>query len=301
MPAHAEPPSLPRPSPAPAGRHRRAALIAAAVVASTALTVGCASLDQKQRQWIFQPSAQAWGGSAWAAEGMEDVWIRFRPAGQTHGVELHGLWLGQDDPNAPVMLYLHGARWDVRGSAHRMRRLHAMGFAVLGIDYRGFGRSTAQLPSETSSYEDARAAWNWLAERYPQQPRYVFGHSLGAAVAVHLASQADDVRGLIVEGAFTSIPDVVSTWRWGWLPVGPLITQRFDAATRITRVRVPVLVVHGSADRTIAPALGRALYERAPAPKRWLLVEGGSHHSTNTLAQPLYREALRELFGLQPP
>ena len=301
MAADASPQPPPPASPAQARPRRRAALVAAGVVAATALSVGCASLDQKQRQWIFQPSAQAWGGSAWAAEGMEDVWIRFRPAEAARPVELHGLWLGQDDPRAPVLLYLHGARWDVRGSAHRMRRLHAMGFAVLGIDYRGFGRSTAQLPSESSSYEDARAAWEWLATRHPQQPRYVFGHSLGAAVAVHLASEVQDVHGLIVEGAFTSIPDVVGTWRWGWLPVGPLITQRFDAATRIARVRVPVLVVHGSADQTIAPALGRALYERAPAPKRWLLVEGGSHHSTNTLAQPLYRQALRELFGLQAP
>ena len=61
---------------------------------------------------------------------------------------------------------------------------------------------------------------------------------------------------------------------------------------------MPVLVVHGSEDRTIPHALGRALYERAPQPKRWVLVEGGSHPNTNTLGQPLYREAVAALFGL---
>jgi fermentation-respiration switch protein FrsA (DUF1100 family) len=61
---------------------------------------------------------------------------------------------------------------------------------------------------------------------------------------------------------------------------------------------MPVLVVHGSEDRTIAPALGRALYERAPEPKRFVLVEGGSHHNTNAVGQPQYRAALAELFGL---
>jgi hypothetical protein len=277
--------------------------LAAALTAVLALAAlaGCSTLDEKQREWIFQPSDRTWSGGLAAAQGMDDVWIDFRSAETGDAVRLHGLWLGQPRADAPVLLYLHGARWDVRGSANRMRRMHELGFAVLGIDYRGFGRSSAGLPSESLAYEDARAAWDWLAQRHPQARRYVFGHSLGGAIAVHLASEVADAGGLIVEGSFTSIPDVVSEFKWGWLPVGPLITQRFEAARRIERLRVPVLVVHGSADRTIPPQLGRALYERAPQPKRWLLVEGGSHHNTNAVGQPLYREAVRELFGLATP
>ena len=266
-----------------------------------AVLAGCSTLDEKQREWIFQPSDRTWAGGLAAAQGMDDVWIDFRSAETGEAVRLHGLWIGQPRADAPVLLYLHGARWDVRGSANRMRRMHELGFAVLGIDYRGFGRSSAGLPSETLAYEDARAAWDWLAQRHPQARRYVFGHSLGGAIAVHLASEVNDAGGLIVEGSFTSIPDVVSEFKWGWLPVGPLITQRFEAARRIERLRVPVLVVHGSEDRTIPHQLGRALYERAPHPKRWLLVEGGSHHNTNAVGQPLYREAVRELFGLATP
>ena len=96
---------------------------------------------------------------------------------------------------------------------------------------------------------------------------------------------------------FTSVADVFATMRWGWLPIGWLITQRFDSAERIGRVNAPVLVVHGSNDSLIKPELGRALYDKAPGPKRWVLVEGGSHHSTNTMAQGEYELALRELFG----
>ncbi len=272
-------------------------LVALAVLVPLALS-GCATLDQQQRKWVFQPSKQSWWGGAAAAAGMHDAWIEFDSRESGEPVRLHGLWLPQPRADAPLLLYLHGARWDVRSSAQRMRRMHELGFAVLGIDYRGFGRSTDTLPSETMAYEDARAAWDWLGRQHPGLPRYVFGHSLGGAIAVALAAQVDDESGVVVEGAFTSVPAVFSSFKWGWLPLGPLITQRFDAAARVEQVGSPLLVVHGSDDRLIPPELGRQLYERAKAPKRFVLVEGGSHHNTNAVGQAQYREAMAELFGL---
>jgi alpha-beta hydrolase superfamily lysophospholipase len=213
-------------------------------------------------------------------------------------VKLHALWLAAENPNAPVLLYLHGARRNVAGSAFRIRQMQQLGFSVLAVDYRGFGKSSDELPSESLVYEDARAAWAWLAREHAQHDRYIFGHSLGGAIAVQLATEVSDAKGLIVEGTFTSIPDVFQSMRWGWLPLTPLITQRFDSANKVGRVRMPMLVVHGSDDSLIRPELGRALFERAPAPKRFVLVEGGTHYNTNGLGQQRYREALRELFGL---
>ena len=272
-------------------------LVWLAVVVPLVLS-GCATLDQKQREWVFQPSKQSWWGSASAAEGMQDVWIEFVSSETGEPVKLNGLWLPQARADAPLLLYLHGARWDVRSSAQRMRRMHELGFAVLGIDYRGFGQSTDTLPSEAMAYEDARQAYDWLGREHPGRPRYVFGHSLGGAIAVALGAQVDDESGVIVEGSFSSVPDVVGSFKWGWLPVGPLITQRFDAEARVGQLGSPLLVVHGSDDRLIAPSLGRKLYERAKDPKRFVLVEGGSHHNTNAVGQAQYREAVADLFGL---
>ena len=137
-------------------------------------------------------------------------------------------------------------------------------------------------------------------ETIPPLAPYDFLLVMGGAIAVHLAAEVKDEDGLIVEGTFPSIPDVVSTFKWGWLPIAPLITQKLDAGSRIARVGSPVLVVHGGNDSLIQPTLGRQLFERAAEPKRFVLVEGGSHHNTNAVGQPLYRQALAELFGLNP-
>jgi alpha-beta hydrolase superfamily lysophospholipase len=229
------------------------------------------------------------------------VWIPFDSRLTKEPVRLRGLWLPAEGRagSAPVLLYLHGARWNVEGSAPRIRRMQQLGFSVLAIDYRGFGKSSPGLPSEDSAYEDARAAWQWLAARYPQRPRYVFGHSLGGAIAIDLAARVEDEQGVIVEGTFTSIPDVASTMKWGWLPLGPLITQRFESIRKVGRIHSPLLVVHGSEDRLVQSELGRRLYEAAPGRKQFVLVEGGSHFSTMALGQAQYRAALADFFRLR--
>lgn len=273
--------------------------LVSALVLSAAVLLGCSTLDAKQRAWIFQPTERSWGNSAAAAEGMDNVWIDFPSRVTGEPTRLHGLWLPADQADAPVLLYLHGARWNVAGSANRMRRMQALGFSVLGIDYRGFGQSSKALPSEDMAYEDAHAAWNWLAQQHPDKPRYIFGHSLGGAIAIDLAANVDDERGTIVEGTFTSIPDVVSSTQWGWLPVGPLITQRFESVSKVARIGSPLLVVHGAKDRLIQPALGRRLFDAATGAKAFVLVEDGSHHNTNAVGHGQYRAALAQLFALK--
>lgn len=82
------------------------------------------------------------------------------------------------------------------------------------------------------AYEDASAAWEWLAAEHADAPRHLFGHSLGGTIAIELAAQMPDEAGTIVEGTFTSISDVFNSFKWGWLTVNALITQRRHFTTK---------------------------------------------------------------------
>ena len=108
-----------------------------------------------------------------------------------------------------------------------------------------------------------------------------------------------DEAGTIVEGAFTSLPDVLGTMKWGWLPVSLVMTQRFEAIKQVTQIGSPLLVVHGADDVLIRPELGRRLFDAAREPKAFVLVKGGSHHTTNAVGQDQYRQAIAQLFGLR--
>ena len=272
-----------------------------AAITALGLAGACAGyivLDIEQRKVIFQPDARIWHRSN--TDGMTEVWIPFRSPSSHQRVRLHGLWLPHASPHAPVMLYLHGRRWNLTAATERMRNMHSLGFSVLAIDYRGFGQTTpSHLPTQTSVHEDALAAWEWLRTHYPQQQRVIFGHSLGGAIAVQLAAQVPDEQLLLLEGSFTSIADMARSYPWGWLLVEPLVTQKFDSRAQIAHVGSPVVIVHGDADRLIPSSHAHALYAAAQAPKQLAIVPGGTHHSTNTQALPQLRAALTD--GLTAP
>ncbi len=62
------------------------------------------------------------------------------------------------------------------------------------------------------------------------------------------------------------------------------------------QLKAPLLVVHGSADQLIPSNLGQRLYEAAPTPKRWVLVDGATHHNAGALGLAQYRVALQQLW-----
>lgn len=288
---------------------RRLTLVAAVVVLFGGLSAGWATLGTQQRKWIFQampvPPASADELARLArSQDMESVWIEHDSAAAGRPIRVHAVFAPNADASAPLLLFLHGARQNLGRSAFRIEQMRELGFSVLAIDYRGFGASTDELPSEVGVIEDAAAAWHWLGERHPGKARYLFGHSLGGAIAVQLAAalaEAPEVeapKGVIVEGTFTSIRDMFGTFKWGWLPISMLITERFDSLATVPRIKAPLLIVHGSNDSVVPSRFGELLYEHATAAKRFILVDGGTHSTTSWRGAEQYREGLREFFSI---
>lgn len=258
--------------------------------------VGCASLDEWQRQAIFDPRN---GNQRWFSEplpGTEEFDVKL-----ANGHQLHFWYVPQEDAKrAPTVLYLHGARWNLNGSVFRMSRWADLGFNVLAVDYRGFGKSTELLPSEETAYEDARVALEELKRRQPDPSRrFIYGHSLGGALAIDLAAgplrnAKNEVGGIIIESTFTSIPAVLRGMKYGWVPgIGLVVTQPFDSANKISKVETPLLIIHGTADGVVPHAMADELYEAAASKvKKVIKIEGGTHSGASRVGGAAYRDAV---------
>lgn len=257
---------------------------------------GCAFIETKQGEWIFRPVQGEWRGYSRANATFQEHWI---PINATE--KLHAWYAPAADKNAPVLLYLHGARWNMTGSSTRIPRWNKMGFSVLAIDYRGFGQSSSRTPSEASANEDAKVAWEYMKTIAPNHKRFIFGHSLGGAIATKLALSHPDANGLILEGTFTSIPDMMKEMKWGFLPVGFLVTQRFDTLDRIGEITMPILFAHGTDDNIVPFGMSERLFAAAKASKRFFRAEGGNHHNLTSNYFDEYSRAVKEHFGLTMP
>ncbi len=276
-------------------------LVAASV---SGVVAGCSSLDHWERRTIFQHEAALRVDGRDAPEGVVEFDLEVPGGGVTGNDKVHVWYLASGQKDAPTVLYLHGARHNLYGNASRIERFADLGYNVLAVDYRGFGRSTPILPSETTAIEDAKLAYAELARREPAAARrLVYGYSLGGAVAIALAREAQDIAGVVVESSFTSIPDVVRTMRWGWLPlVNFAVTQDFDSERRIAAVTRPLLFLHGTADSIVPHEMSDRLYAAArqvPAQyKRIIKIDGASHRGALAMAASDYGDALRQFAQL---
>ncbi|MEH2234990.1 alpha/beta hydrolase [Nostoc sp.] len=246
----------------------------------------CLFLFIEQPRFIFFPSAVIEKTPEFFNLPYEEVWL---PVAVKTGKEehIHGWWIEAKQANAKVLLYLHGNGINIGANIAHANRFHQLGFSVLLIDYRGYGRSEGMFPNEKRVYEDAVTAWNYLVQQQEIPPSQIFlyGHSLGGAIAIDLALKQPEAAGLIVESSFTSIRDLITYRNMFWMfPVDLILTQRFESIKKLPKLKMPVLFIHGAADSTVPSFMTQKLYAVAPEPKQLLLVPGADHNDTAVVA-----------------
>jgi hypothetical protein len=204
------------------------------------------------------------------------------------GATLHGWWVPANAARGAVLI-LHGNAGNISHRLDYLAMFNRLGYAVLIVDYRGYGKSGG-TPSEDNTYGDGEAAWRHLIEARKLKPQDIvlFGESLGGGVATWLALQQPP-RALVLASTFTSVPDL-GAQVYPWLPVRWLARIDYNNLERIPRIAAPVLIAHSRDDDIIPFSHGQALFAAANAPKQFLEMRGGHNDGFIFMREDWVRE-----------
>ena len=277
-------------------------LVAIGTFLAIAYSAACIFLFTAQSKFIFFPTR--------AIETTpEDLQLRYQdvvlPISSKKGAvqSVHGWWIPaskrpvNQGESGKVVLYLHGNGLNVGANVEHANRFHRLGLSVFLIDYRGYGQSQGDFPTESQVYQDAQLAWDYLVKKRGINPNqiYIYGHSLGGAIAIDLAVRHPEAAGLIVEGSFTSTRAMVDFQKglYRMFPIDLLLTQRFDSIAKVDRLQIPVLFIHGTADYIVPVEMGRKLFDAAPEPKQLYIVPDAGHNNLAQFAGAEYLQRVR--------
>ncbi len=256
--------------------------------------LACTYLWARQGHYIFTPRREIKKTPAFHQLSYDDIYISVTSR-KGRAERIHGWWVPAHSPSGKTLLYLHGSALNIGANVDHVRRFHNLGFNVFIVSYRGYGLSDGEFPSEDQMYTDAEAAWSYLLSQKEIEPDqiFIYGHSIGGAIAIDLASRRPNAAGLIVEATFTSIIDVARlNNKFKVFPLDLIVHQRFDSLTKIVDIRMPVLLIHGTDDHLIPPEMSRLLYAHAPYPKQLKLIPGGGHNNSAAVGGAYYLRAI---------
>ncbi len=237
-----------------------------------------------QERMLFLPSQHMLATPADRGLDYEDLTIK-----TADEEELHAWWIPAPEARG-TLIFSHGNAGNISGRLESALQFHRLGLNVLLYDYRGYGQSTGS-PSEDGVYRDIQAIWEYATEERGVDPASIvlFGRSLGAAPSAWLAEQQPPAV-LILESAFTSVPDVAAH-HYPFLPVRQLARISMDTESRLPNIAVPLLIIHSRDDEIIPYSHGERLYEVANDPKAFIELRGG-HNDGFLRSERRYMEGI---------
>ncbi|CAF0790581.1 unnamed protein product [Didymodactylos carnosus] len=220
--------------------------------------------------------------------------------------KLHGYLIKQQHrySEKDTMIFFHGNAGNI---GHRLQNAQILyrscDINILLFDYRGYGKSTG-TPSEMGLYTDAQAVYDFVRKREDlnQEKIFLFGRSLGGAVAFHLASELGQMNSVpplscvMVENTFTSIPemakrlfqvfvlDYVPNWCY---------KNVFSSLSKIRHIKVPVLFLSGGQDELVPTIMMQKLFEECKSQKKYFHNFPDGMHNTTWLASD-YSQIIRK-------
>ena len=192
-----------------------------------------------------------------------------------------------------TLIWFHGNAGNIADRVDNIKLLHAKTrVSIFIFDYRGYGRSPGRS-SEATTYLDGEAAMNFVRSQLSVGSKnlVIFGRSLGAAVAAEMATRYDS-RAVILESPLISIREMAKVIL-PVLPIGPLLSAKFDVIDKVGKITVPLLVLHGDQDEIIPFEHGQKVFAAAREPKQFYRISGAGHNDTFITGGNRYYECLR--------
>jgi uncharacterized protein len=250
----------------PSGRMLRGMRFALITVGVLVVLIG--GLWLGQRRLIYLPDASA---VPTRLPGAEDVEFT-----TSDGLALRAYLVRPAGTDRRVaVLVVPGNGGNRLGRVPLARALADRGLTVLLMDFRGYGGNPGS-PTEAGLYLDVRAAWAFLTRMWPAERLIYFGESLGCGAAVNLAAEYPPA-GLLLRSPFVDLA-AAGRHNYPYLPVGALLRDRFPVAETVAGVRVPTIVVYGTADSIVPAEQSREVARRAPGLVDEVVVEGADHN-----------------------
>lgn len=197
-----------------------------------------------------------------------------------------------DRPSSRLIIYFHGNAGNIHERLPELQNLSKAGANVLGVGYRGYGKSTGK-PSEAGIYRDGRAAVKYAMENlgYAKDKIFLCGRSLGSVVALE-TDRNNNFAGVILVTPLTSGADVLRAHGYTIAPL--LVGDVIDNMKKLPEIVSPVLVIHGDKDEVVPWTMGEKIYAALHVPKKMVTITGGAHSDLEFVDSYLYHRSIAE-------
>jgi pimeloyl-ACP methyl ester carboxylesterase len=223
----------------------------------------CVVYSRTQWQLVLHPSRAVTTTPAAVGLPFTEIHFGVDDSGQT---QLDGWWIPSDAPSDPVAILLHNGDSTISDALPIAQSLHSARLSVLLFDYRGYGLSGGQHPTEATMEADAESAYSFITATrgIPASSIIAYGNGVGGSLAVRLCAEHPQIAALILEapdGDLKARAEADSRSRL--LPVSLLFHEDFPLAEPLRTLATPKLLISYS----VQPASAPEVFQRAADPK----------------------------------
>lgn len=210
--------------------------------------------------------------------------VLFQPPRPTSFVGEPFIYLPNEQAKYTI-LFSHGNAEDLGTLLPFLQEYHRQGFAIFAYDYPGYG-TRLEKSTEQGTYDAIDQAYALLTQKHGIDPKHIIlhGRSLGAAVSIDLATRVPSA-GLILESPFLSAYRVYTQ-----IPLFPF--DKYNNLSKLSKIHVPTLVMHGLADNIIPFWQGEKIYQSLPGKKQFYAVKNAGHNNIFASDPALYWQTI---------